>query len=137
MPAYAKGANYQIDLVKGIVVCRVHKRPDLTREQGAKCAQEKVEILVRLAEGPRAMAKALMFDLRQAPASWGPITQSALDEIFVAWELAGRRLAAVLAVEPLQLMLIRQSFKQTAPTQGRIFVDDAEALAYCTGMRTS
>ena len=135
MPPYASGANYQIDLAKGIVVCRVFKRPDLSREQGAKCAEEKVEILGRLAEGPRAMAKALLFDLRQAPGSWGPITQSALDKIFVAWELAGRRLAAVLAVEPLQLMLVRQSFKQNAPTQGKIFVDEAEAMAYCTGLR--
>jgi hypothetical protein len=133
MPVYASGGNYQIDLVKGIVVCRVWKRPEITREEGARFAEEKVEILTRLAEGPRAMAKALLFDLRQAPASWGPITQAALDKIFVAWEVAGRRLGVLLADEPLQMMLIKQSFKQTAPTFGQIFTVELEAEIYCTG----
>lgn len=136
MSVYASGGNYQIDLVKGIVVCRVWKRPELTREEGAKCAEDKVDTLVRLAEGPRAMAKALLFDLRLAPTSWGPITQAALDKIFIAWELSGRKLAVLLADgEPLQMMLIRQSFKATAPSMGQVFISESEAEAYCTGVR--
>lgn len=137
MPVYASGGNYQIDLVKGIVSCRVWRRPDLTREEGAKFAEEKVEILVRLAQGPRAMAKALLFDLRLAPSSWGPITQAALDKIFTAWEVAGRRLGVLLADEPLQLMLIKQSFKSTAPTMGQTFTSETEAENYCTGVRST
>jgi hypothetical protein len=117
-------------------VCSVWKRPDMTRDEGARCAEEKVETLVRLAEGPRAMAKALLFDLRRAPTSWGPITQAALDKIFVAWEVSGRKLAVLLADgEPLQMMLIRQSFKSTAPTVGQVFTAESEAESYCTGMR--
>ena len=133
MPVYSSGGNYQMDLEKGIVVCRVWRRPDLSREEGAKLAEEQVEILIRLAEGPRAMAKALLYDLRLATASWGPVTQAALDKAFIAWELAGRKIAVLLADEPLQMMLIKQSFKQSAPSMGQVFLDEAEAEAYCTG----
>ena len=134
MPVYASGGNYQIDLVKGIVVCRVWRRPELSREEGAKFAEEKIDVLTRLAEGTRAMAKALLLDLRTAPSSWGPMTQAALDKIFIAWEISGRRLAVLLAEgEPLQMMLIKQSLKQTAPTVSQTFTDEQEAEAYCTG----
>lgn len=136
MAAYASGGNYQVELTKGIAVCKVWKRPDLSREEGAAMAQEKVLLLSRLAQGPRSMAKALLLDLRLAPTAWGPMTQLALEEIFAAWEAAGRRLALLVADDSLQLMLLRQSLERAAPKQGRAFQGDSEAEAYCLGRPT-
>lgn len=133
MAVHASGGNYQVDLTKGIAVCKVWKRPDLSREEGAALAQEKIVLLSRLAQGPRSMARALIVDLRQAPTAWGPRTQAALEEIFSAWETAGRRLALLVADDSLQLMLLRQAIERVAPKQGRTFTSDSDAEAYCLG----
>jgi hypothetical protein len=131
MSTYATGGNYRIELVRTIAWLRVWRRPDLTHEQGAALAREKVAILSRLAEGPRSMAKALLIDLRSAPRSWGPITQSALDEILSAWELAQRRTGVLLADDPVQEVLLRPSLRRSAPSMGRSFLAEADALDYC------
>lgn len=133
MAVHATGGNYQVDLTKGIAVCKVWRRPDLSREEGAALAHEKVTLLARLAQGPRSMAKALLLDLRIAPTTWGPMTQAALEEIFSAWETAGRRLAILVADDSLQLMMLRQSLERAAPKQGRTFLSDGDAEAYCLG----
>lgn len=131
MSTYAAGGNYRIELVRTIAWLRVWQRPDLTREQGAELAREKVDILRHLAEGPRSMAKALLMDLRAAPRSWGPITQEALSEILAAWELAERRVGILLASDPVQDVLMRPTMRRAAPTMGRIFWVEADALDYC------
>lgn len=133
MAVHATGGNYQVDLTKGIAVCKVWRRPDLSREEGAALAREKVSLLSQLAGGPRSMAKALLLDMRTAPTSWGPTTQAALEEIFSAWEAAGRRLAVLVADDSLQLMMLRQSLDRVAPKQGRTFLSDGDAEAYCLG----
>lgn len=131
MSTYATGGNYRIELVRTIAWLRVWKRPDLSHDQGAMLAREKVTILSRLANGPRSMAKALLIDLRAAPRSWGPITQDALAEILDTWERAQRRLGILLADDPVQDVLMRPSVRRFAPSMGRIFLIEADALDYC------
>ncbi len=128
--SWAAGDNYRIDLVRTIAWVKVWKRPDLNRERGATLAREKVTLLRKLADGPRSMAKALLLDLREAPTSWGPMTQAALAEILSAWEHAGRRVAILLSSDPVQGVLVRPLIKQAAPTQARSFLVEAEALDY-------
>lgn len=128
--SWASGDNYRIDLVRTIAWVKVWKRPELTRERGATLAREKVTLLRKLADGPRSMAKALLLDLRDAPTSWGPMTQAALAEILSTWEQAGRRIAILLSPDPVQGVLIRPLIKEAAPTQGRTFQLEAEALDY-------
>lgn len=129
--SWASGANYRIDLVRTIAWVKVWKRPDLTREQGAMLAQEKVTRLRQLATGPRSMAKALLLDLREAPTSWGPTTQAALGDIVVAWEAARRRIAVLLAPDHVQGVLMRSLIKEISPQNLRMFQQEAEALDYC------
>ena len=45
MAVYASGGNFEIMLTRGIAVCKVWMRPDVTREEGAKYAEQKVAIL--------------------------------------------------------------------------------------------
>jgi hypothetical protein len=134
MSVHATGGNYQIDLTKGIAVCRIWMRPDLGRDEGAALAQEKVTLLGKLAQGPRSMAKALLLNFKDAPTRWGPTTQEALEEICSAWETAGRRLGVLVAPDPLQLVLLKQLVQRSAPIQGRTFVYDNDAEAYCLGL---
>lgn len=131
MSTYAAGDNYQIDLVRTIAWMRVWKRPDLTLEQGAGQAREQRAQLVGLANGSRAMAKALLLDLRAAPSSWGPITRGAIEESLAAWEAAQRRIAILLSHDPVQGVLIRPSMKQAAPSMAHIFFTETDALDYC------
>ncbi len=130
MSTYASGGNYRIDLVRTIAWVRVWKRPDLTREQGSELAREKIALLRKLAQGPRSMAKAMLLDMRDAPTSWGPVTQAALTEILAAWETAGRRVSVLLSSDPVQGVLMRPLLKQAAPTMARSFLVEAEALDY-------
>jgi hypothetical protein len=130
MSTYASGGNYRIDLVRTIAWVRVWKRPDLTREQGSELAREKIALLRKLAQGPRSMAKAMLLDMRDAPTSWGPVTQAALTEILAAWETAGRRVSVLLSSDPVQGVLMRPLLKQVAPTMARSFLVEAEALDY-------
>lgn len=131
MSTYATGGNYRVELVRTIAWLRVWRRPDLTHEQGAALAREKVAILGRLADGPRSMAKALLIDLRSAPRSWGPITQDALSEILAAWEQAQRRIGILLAEDPVQDVLMRPLMRRSAPNVSRLFLLEADALDYC------
>lgn len=129
MVTFATGGNFEITLTHGIAVCRIWMRPDVTREQGAAFAQQKIALLSDLSRRPRLVAKGLLLDMRQAPPKWGPITQSALDQIFAAWETAGRHIAVLACADPIQTMILRQTFKLAAPTCGRIFPADEQAAA--------
>ncbi len=135
MGAYATGGNFEITLTRGIAICKVWMRPDVTREEGANFARQKVNILGDLSRRSRIMAKGLLLDLRRAPTKWGPRTQEALEEIFTAWELAGRHVSVLTCDDPIQAMMARESIKRSAPTCGRVFTAsneaEAEAESWC------
>lgn len=104
-------------------MCKVWSRPDVDRETGATFASEKVAVFERLVAMPRALARACLFDLRRAPPSWGPVTQTALERSLRLWEEAGRRIAVVTSEDPLQTLQLRLLIRQQAPTQGKLFSD--------------
>jgi hypothetical protein len=133
MITFATGGNFEIVLTHGIAVCRIWMRPDVTREEGAGFAQQKVALLSDLARRPRLVAKGLLLDMREAPPKWGPVTQVALEQIFQAWEQAGRHIGVLTCADPIQAMILRQTFKSTAPTCGRIFtaIEQAAAESWC------
>ena len=70
-----------------------------------------------------------LLDMRQAPRKWGPLPQSPLHQIFAAWEEAVRHIGVLACADPIQTMILRQAFKITAPTCGRIFAADEQAAA--------
>src|SRR5262245_40047196 len=96
-----QGGNYEIQLSRGIVICRVWKRPDVSREEGARYAEEMVHTMVEAAAGMRAAAKAAILDLSGAPSSWGPATESSLSHILAEWERSRRRIAFQMGDDPI------------------------------------
>jgi hypothetical protein len=81
----------------------------------------------RLTEMPHAIVVACLFDLREAPKSWGPITESALERSVALWERAGRRIAVVTSDDALQLLHLRLLLATHAPTQAKLFTSVMEA----------
>ena len=125
---FAEGNNYEIALEGTLARCRVWRRPDLSLEQGADCAREKVAHFRALAGGG---AKAMLFDLSEAPVVAGPKSQAALGEMFNAFERANKPIAIVSRAGMQELQLSRLATEQ-APTHGRVFTDRDAALRWLT-----
>ena len=123
-----EGGNYEITLHRGIAVCRIWKRPDVTREEGARYAEEMVQAMGATAVGPRSVAKGAILDMSEAPTSWGPATEASLGQILADWERSGRRIAVQMSADPVQGLLLRRLCKEHAPTHGMAVMsrEDAE-----------
>ena len=122
-----EGDNYRVELDGGVALCRVWSRPDLDFETGARLAAKKVEICRRLAAGE---ARALLFDLRDAPKVTGPKTQRALEQIIGAWESAARPIAVVVSPASLQKLQLTRIAKEVAPNHSEVFLDLDQARAW-------
>lgn len=96
--------------------------------QGAECAREKVAHFRALAGGG---AKAMLFDLSEAPVVAGPKSQVALGEMFHAFERMNKRIAIVSRNGMQELQLSRLASEQ-APAYGRVFTDRDAALRWLT-----
>jgi hypothetical protein len=131
-PPYAEGKNYRFDLEGGLVWCRVWARLDLDRATGARCAVEKIAIFERLVKLPRVSARACLFDLREAPSSWGPDTEVALEKCVALWETARRKIAIVTNADPVQTLQARLLLKSRAPRYGRLFATEPSARSWLT-----
>jgi hypothetical protein len=116
----AEGDNYRIELDGDIAHCRVWSRPDLDLQAGARLAAEKVLICSSLANGD---ARALLFDLRDAPKVTGPKTQNSLAQILAAWEAAERPIAVIVSPASLQKLQLSRLAREAAPRHAEIFVD--------------
>jgi hypothetical protein len=111
---YAEGANYAIDVEGPLAVCRVRCRRDLTMQEGACLASEKVALFRTLATG---QAAAMLFDLSAAPAVIGPKTQEALGQMLGVWQTARKPIALVAganAMQQLQLRRLASGFADSA-----------------------
>ncbi|HEY8429058.1 MAG TPA: hypothetical protein VIL20_11815 [Sandaracinaceae bacterium] len=130
---YAEGGNYRIELdASRIASCRVWRRPDVDSETGAAWAREKVAYFDALASGD---ARAMIFDLRDAPPVTGPKTQEALGKMVSAFERHGRRIAIVTGPSPVQRLQLQRIVDEAAPTVGRVVTSLDEARAWATARR--
>ena len=127
---HAKGGNYSIEIDRAVALCRVWKTPDVTREEGAQFAAEKVRLLGELASLPRTRARALIFDLREAPPVWGPATQEALETIVAAWERARKRIAVVVSDDAIQRLQMNRIVAVQARAWGKIVGLTTEAWTW-------
>ena len=119
---HAQGGNFAIELEQGVVHCRVWKRPDVTHEEGAQLAAQKLEHLWRLAASPHEDVRAFVFDLRQAPFVGWINDLSAPDALFM---IPG--LGIPLRVLPLlngAAMVVQQKISpaQIDPAQARMMM---------------
>ena len=127
MALLGSGGNYEIQLTRGLAICRVWKRPDVTREEGARYAEEMVRTMAETAAGMRSAGKAAILDLSAAPSSWGPATEASLGRILADWERSQRRIAVQMSEDPIQGLLIRRMCREHAPRFGMAVSSRPEA----------
>lgn len=123
----ATGRNFELSVDGKVGECRVWRRPDLSREEGAKCGDEMCEALASVAK--KGVATALLFDLRQAPPA-GPLTQRAISRLLETIEGLGVRVAILVGSDPLHKMQMTRMVAERAPKHGRVFDDDPQARAW-------
>ncbi|GAB5549225.1 MAG: hypothetical protein RLO52_21870 [Sandaracinaceae bacterium] len=124
---YAEGGNYRIELDEGIARCVVWRRPDVDGQTGAAWAKEKISHFKALARGP---ARALVFDLRQAPPVTGPKTQEALGQMLESFERARRPVAVLVGDHAVQKLQLQRVVTDCCPNVGVVFTDEAAAVRH-------
>lgn len=112
-----EGLNFAVEeRPDGIAVVQVWRRPDLSRDEGARCAQLIAEHMKRLT----GKARGCIFDLTRATTSWGPATHRAIGEMLRLWEAAGKPLYIVQSEEPIQRLLLRELQRKAASRWGHL-----------------
>jgi hypothetical protein len=135
---YATGGNYSLDIVDGVVLCHVRKRPDVSREEGAAFAVEMGRHFATLASGSRVFAFACILNLRDAPPVWGPATQAALEYMVRVWEVAARRVALVTSSEEaIQQLQCKRIATMQAPSHSKVFTSLEGAEAWVRETRSA
>lgn len=118
------GGNYRIERVGSVLVDVVWKRPDLSREEGARLAEEASALLVQLAAD--ATLTSLILDLTDAPSTWGPRTNAALVAAVKAW---GARRVAIVAPEAITRIGARDILRDAA-SEGRVTASRDAAFGF-------
>lgn len=126
-----EGLNFSVEeRPDGIAVVQVWRRPDLSRDEGARCAQLIADHMKRLAS----TARSCIFDLTRATTSWGPTTHRALGEMLRYWETAGKPIYIVQSDEPIQRLLLRELQRKAALRWGHL-VDSHDFALDALGAR--
>ena len=123
---WAAGPNYCITIEgASVAVLEVWQAPELTREQGAQCAEQMASRLRELSRTQRG----LVLDLRRATVTWGPRTQLALEQMVRPWEERGREIWVVPANEPIQAIAVKRLLERAASRHGHMATSVEVALA--------
>jgi len=130
---YAKGGNYQIDIIEHVAHVRVWRRPDVDSEQGARFAQEIIASFERLAKS--SIARGLVLDMREAPLVAGPKTQTSIAAMISPWEAANKPFS-VVASSALQVLQLRRLCILHGPRKARVFTDAVQAQQWAAAGET-
>jgi len=127
---YAEGPNYRFEVDGAIATCRVWRRPDLDSDAGARCAREMTAHFRTLSLAAPTVARAIIMDVREAPAVAGPQTLDALGELMKSWEAVKRPVAVVVGPAPIQALQYRRLVAQHAAHYGGLFSDPDSATRW-------
>lgn len=131
------GPNFDVEeRSDGIAVVRVWRRPDLTREEGARCAELIVGHMRRLAK----RVAGCIFDLTRATTTWGPATHHAIGQMLAAWESSAKPIFIIHPNEAITRILLRELQLAKAPQFGKLVATYEEAFALlgsAAGAKTS
>ncbi len=128
LPAVARGDNYELSADPHIAVCRVWARPDKSRDDGARSAQELVERVEALLKTES--RRGFVLDVREARMVLGAKTFDVLERMFAAAEQRGVRIAALVSADPLQRLDYSELVARSAPRCGRVVADVDEARRF-------
>ena len=98
----AQGPIFEISAQDGVATCAVINRPNVSAEEGARCANQMNEVLTTLVLTPFSAYRGLLFDVRQGPPAFGPKTRAALELVFAAATGSKRKLAVLVGGSPTQ-----------------------------------
>lgn len=129
MPTVASAENHEITVDDGLARCRVWRRPDLSSEVGAQCAEKMSSALVRLA-ALGSGARCLALDLSEAPGVAGPRTVSAIGELLATWKASKKRTAVIVGDQPLKLLQMRRIASENAAGWAEVFVSFEQAQVW-------
>lgn len=119
----AGGAIFEITELDGVVRCVMTNRPDVTAEEGARCAQQIQQACTRvLTRG--SSYKGLVFDVRNGPAVFGPKTRAQLEELFRLAERNRVPVAVRVGEAAIQRLQFSSLCRDCAPTFAAV-ADDA------------
>lgn len=118
------GENYEIQVEGRVARCRVWRRPDLSSEDGARCAEEMAAHLRRVARDPG--LSAAVWDVSEAPPVVGERTQSAMAEILRAFSTGAAPLALVVGPSATQRLQLERLAAEHG--RGRVHVVDRRGL---------
>lgn len=128
MPTVAVGANFELTANERLGLCRVWSRPDLSRDEGAKSAQDLVVWVLKLLEKPG--LRGFILDVRDARMVLGGKTLAVLETIFGCAEQRGVRISALIAADPIQRLDFGDLVARVAPKNGRVHQDAREARRF-------
>ena len=126
-----EGRNYEGKIEDGVLCIRVWRRRDLDSLAGSRCAEDLVGDIVRHLE---AELEGLIWDMREAPTSFGPRTQDVIKEGLRAWSKAGRKVA-LISNSAIQTLLVQRLVNESTSGRGRLFESVDEARAWLTGKK--
>jgi hypothetical protein len=126
MGILAQGANFEITASGRVVRCTVVNRPDVDREEGARCAKLMREFLLGSVLSPRSPYAALVFDVQKGPEVFGPVTRGMLEGIFQAAETHQRRLAVRVGPAAMQRLQFSALCRECAPTWAKVVDSEAD-----------
>ena len=128
----ASGDNFSLHVDAGVVVLRVWSRRDMTFARGAELAQTKLEHLRRLVTRPD--VDALLFDLVDAAAVVGPVTETAVRAMIQVFAERDFAVAVVVGESPMQELqftrMLRDVGGRKGAVRGVVTRDRAEADAF-------
>ncbi|MFO0660427.1 MAG: hypothetical protein U0165_11440 [Polyangiaceae bacterium] len=129
MPVVSSAENHEITLDDGLARCRVWRRPDLSSEDGARCAEQMSSSLARLAlvgSGARALA----LDLSEAPGVAGPRTAAAIGSLLVSWKNSKKRAALIVGDQPLKQLQMKRIVAENALGWAEVFPSFEQARTW-------
>jgi hypothetical protein len=126
-PALADGDNFAFHRYNGVLICRVWRRPDLSMQAGAACAEQMERLFERYSSSPNPAPG--LFDVSSAPSVMGPVTESHVSRLLAGFEKRRQRLAVLCGEDVLQRMQYGRLVAAHAPSVGTVHTQLEEAMA--------
>ena len=133
MEVLARGAIFEITAEGGIVRLSVINKPEVDREEGARCAQLMHDTLTSRVLLVRSPYRGLVIDVRQGPEVFGPKTRASLEELFRAAESSRKRTAVRPGTSPIRRLQFASLCRECAPRQAKIVDDDQDEDEWLVG----
>jgi hypothetical protein len=111
---------------------RIWRRPDLDSETGAKNAAAIADAAAKLASRG---VRAVLLDVKDAPAVAGPKTIASLSSMMAGWAAARMKVAIVVNDDPIKLLQFRRVVTENAPPGTRVHTDAAEATTWLASVK--